>query len=121
MSRNWSTWRCLPILARSLWVGSKKVHSVMRTSALTTSGWSKTRPARSQGSHHVRFEGVGGPLRLTTDIPLAYLDGRPFVLTGRRHFILTWDVSIDEPVPALCERFLNETVRYWREIGRAHV
>ena len=40
-------------------------------------GWSKARPLTVQGSHHVRFEGFSSQLRLTTDIPLAYLGGNP--------------------------------------------
>jgi GH15 family glucan-1,4-alpha-glucosidase len=76
-------------------------------------GWSKAVPTRLSGSNHVRFEGYKSPLRLTTDIPLSYLEGQPFALTDRRHLALTWGASIEEPLPSLCERFLLETVRYW--------
>jgi len=48
-------------------------------------GWSKAAPPVLQGSNHVRFEGFASPLRLTTDIPLAYLGGQPFALSERRH------------------------------------
>jgi len=44
-------------------------------------GWSKVEPSRTQGSHHVRFEGFASQLRLTTDIPLSYLGGPPHVST----------------------------------------
>jgi GH15 family glucan-1,4-alpha-glucosidase len=77
-------------------------------------GWSKAVPAQLPGSNHVTFEGYASPLRLTTDVPLSYLPGRPFALTGRRHLALTWGPPIEEPLPALCERFLGETVRYWQ-------
>jgi GH15 family glucan-1,4-alpha-glucosidase len=77
-------------------------------------GWSKEVPQRFLGSNHVRFEGFSNPLRLTTDIPLSYLEGQPFVLTGRRHLALTWGAPVEESLPALCERFLAETLRYWR-------
>ncbi len=77
-------------------------------------GWSKGRPARMQGSHHVRFEGFSSQLRLTTDIPLSYLGGQPFTLTGRQHLVLTWGAPVEEPLAPLCERFLNETTRYWQ-------
>jgi GH15 family glucan-1,4-alpha-glucosidase len=79
-----------------------------------TLGWSKVSPERLQGSNHLRFEGFTHPLRLTTDIPLSYLDGRPFALTERRHLALTWGAPIEEPLPPLCDRFLGETVRYWQ-------
>ena len=77
-------------------------------------GWSKARPRRESGSHHVSFRGYGSELRLTTDAPLAYLDGAPFALTGRRHFVLAWDAPVEEPLAPLCERFLRETERYWQ-------
>lgn len=77
-------------------------------------GWSKAKPATYQGSNHVAFEGFASPLRLTTDIPLAYLGGRSFALTERRHLALTWGAPIEEPLPSLCDRFLRETIRYWQ-------
>ena len=77
-------------------------------------GWSKVRPAATLGSHHVRFEGFASQLRLTTDIPLSYLGGQPFTLTGRRHFVLAWGHPVEEPLPPLCERFWSETERYWQ-------
>ncbi len=77
-------------------------------------GWSKTPPAQLRGSNHVQFDGFSSPLRLTTDVPLSYLQGTPFALTQRRHLALTWGPPIEEPLPALCDRFLSETVRYWQ-------
>lgn len=76
-------------------------------------GWSKKEPQRVFGSHHVRFEGFSSQLRLTTDIPLSYLNGQPFTLTGRSYLVLTFGAPIEEPLAPLCERFLNETTRYW--------
>ena len=55
-----------------------------------------------------------GPFRLTTDLPLSYLGGKPFSLTGRQHLILTWGAPIEEPLAPLCERFWSETSQYWQ-------
>jgi GH15 family glucan-1,4-alpha-glucosidase len=77
-------------------------------------GWSKAKPTAVTGSHHVRFEGFASQLRLTTDIPISYLGGQPFSLTGRHHFILSWGTPVEEPLPPLCERFMTETSRYWQ-------
>ncbi len=77
-------------------------------------GWSGRRAERVSGSNHVRFEGYAAQLRLTTDVPLSYLGGQPFALTGRRHLVLTWGAPIEEPLAPLADRFLSETVRYWR-------
>jgi GH15 family glucan-1,4-alpha-glucosidase len=77
-------------------------------------GWSKAKPAVLQGSHHLRFEGFDNPLRLTTDLPLSYLGGRDFALTGRHHLLLSWGPAPEEPLAPLCERFWSETARYWK-------
>lgn len=77
-------------------------------------GWTKATPARLSGSHHVSFDGFEVELRLTTDMPLSYLDGRPFALTGPHHFILSWGSPVEEPIEPLCHRFLRETVRHWQ-------
>jgi GH15 family glucan-1,4-alpha-glucosidase len=76
-------------------------------------GWSRRSPARVTGSNHVEFAGFGSRLRLTTDIPLSYLGGRPFALTGPHHLVLTWGEPVEQPLAALCERFLRETLGYW--------
>jgi GH15 family glucan-1,4-alpha-glucosidase len=77
-------------------------------------GWSKKTPHSVQGSNHIGFEGFESPLRLTTDVPLAYLGGQPFALAERRHLALTWGPPIEEPLRPLCDRFLGETIRYWQ-------
>jgi len=77
-------------------------------------GWSQERPKKDHGSHHVSYLGYDVELRLTTDAPLAYLDGEPFALTERKHFVLAWGSPVEEPIEPLCDRFLRETVRYWQ-------
>jgi GH15 family glucan-1,4-alpha-glucosidase len=78
-------------------------------------GWSKEKPRAIQGSNHIAFEGYDNPVRLTTDVPLAYLTGQPFSLTERKHLAFTWGAPIEEPLTQLCERFLSETIRYWQK------
>lgn len=77
-------------------------------------GWSGARPRVQAGSNHIEWEGFAARLRLTTDVPLARLDGRPFALTGRRHLVLTWGAPVEEPLAPLAARFLESTVAYWR-------
>jgi len=77
-------------------------------------GWSKQRPTRELGSHHVAFHGYPAELRLTTDMPLSYIDDEPFALTKRLHFVLAWGAPVEEPLEPMCERFLRETIRYWQ-------
>ena len=77
-------------------------------------GWSKVRPKPLQGSHHISYDGYGSELRLTTDLPLSYLEGEPFTLTGRHGLVLSWGAPIEEPLLPLCDRFLAETSRHWQ-------
>lgn len=77
-------------------------------------GWSRRMPERLEGSNHVRFDGYARPLRLTTDVPLSFLGGQPFLLTERRHLALSYGPPVEEALAPMCERFLGETERYWR-------
>jgi GH15 family glucan-1,4-alpha-glucosidase len=78
-------------------------------------GWSKKKPDRLESSGYVDFLGYQRPLRLTSDVPQTFLGGAPFALNQRHHLLLTWGQPPEEPLPALCERTLSETVRYWNQ------
>lgn len=77
-------------------------------------GWSRSRPRRETGSHHIAYRGYDAELRLTTNAPLSYLDGEAFALSERKHFVLAWGAPVEEPLEPLCDRFLRETVKYWQ-------
>ena len=76
-------------------------------------GWSKREARARQGSNHIDYLDYKAELRLTTDIPLSYIGGQAFALTSRRHLVLAWGDPVEEPLAALCERFLHETLSYW--------
>ncbi len=77
-------------------------------------GWSKATPKVDQGSNHLSFHGFGSELRLTTDVPLAYIGADGFALTEKKHLILSFGAPVEEALAPLCERFLTSTVAYWR-------
>ncbi|MEO6223199.1 MAG: glycoside hydrolase family 15 protein, partial [Vicinamibacterales bacterium] len=77
-------------------------------------GWSKDRPAVTVGSHHLQFGGYAADLRLTTDLPLSYLDGRAFAVERRHYMVLSWGPPVDGELPSYCEDALRETVRHWQ-------
>ncbi|MDH4275298.1 MAG: glycoside hydrolase family 15 protein [Gammaproteobacteria bacterium] len=77
-------------------------------------GWSKLTPQVIQGSNHVQFLGYTSPLRLTTDIPLSYVNGQAFLLTKRHYLVLSWGEPVAQPLVGLCENYLHETLRYWQ-------
>ena len=77
-------------------------------------GWSRARPRRELGSHHIAYRGYDAELRLTTNAPLSYMDGAAFALSEPKHFVLSWGAPVEEPLEPLCDRFLRETVKHWR-------
>jgi GH15 family glucan-1,4-alpha-glucosidase len=77
-------------------------------------GWSRARPRRELGSHHIAFHGYETELRLTTDAPLSYMSDEPFALTEKKHFVLAWGAPVEEPLEPLCTTFLQKTLKYWR-------
>jgi len=78
-------------------------------------GWSKAVAPRVEGAKHLRLDGFASPVWLDTDLALAdVVERRPFALTERKHLVLTWGAPVEESLPALCDRLLNATVRYWR-------
>jgi GH15 family glucan-1,4-alpha-glucosidase len=77
-------------------------------------GWTRKLPGLEEGSHHISYTGYERELRLTTDVPLSYLHGEPFALTGRAHFVLAWGAPVEEALAPMCDRFYQETVRYWQ-------
>jgi GH15 family glucan-1,4-alpha-glucosidase len=76
-------------------------------------GWSKREPRRTNASNHVRFEGFGSELCLSSDVPVSYLTGQPFTLTGPRHMALSWGSPINGPLAPLADSYLKETRQYW--------
>ncbi|MEM1029654.1 MAG: glycoside hydrolase family 15 protein [Myxococcota bacterium] len=70
-------------------------------------------PTRHIASNHIAWHVPEG-LRLTTDIPQTYIDeGRPFLLEGERHLVLTWGEPLEAPLVDTCRSFLDLTRDYW--------
>ena len=72
-------------------------------------------PTLTHGSHHIRFVLGELTLRLTTDAALSsVLEESPFLLHDRLTLLLGPDETVTESVAELGDRFLHETVGYWR-------
>jgi GH15 family glucan-1,4-alpha-glucosidase len=68
-----------------------------------------------RASNHIEFTGFPGAVRLTTNVPLTYVeDERPFLLEEDRHLVLTWGEPLEAGLEETAERFLERTVDYWR-------
>jgi GH15 family glucan-1,4-alpha-glucosidase len=67
------------------------------------------------GSNHVEFVGCDDRIRLTTNIPISYLNCEDFfVLNETKYLVLTFGQPLEAPLVSTADRFLNETIEYWR-------
>jgi GH15 family glucan-1,4-alpha-glucosidase len=72
-------------------------------------------PTAWAASNHVEYRDLPAPVRLTTNVPLAYIeDERPFLLERDRHLVLTWGQPLEAGLEDTAERFLERTLDYWR-------
>jgi GH15 family glucan-1,4-alpha-glucosidase len=73
-------------------------------------------PSRSwRASNHIQFTDLPTPVRLTTNVPLSYVEEeRPFLLERDHHLVLTWGEPLETGLEETTERFLERTVDYWR-------
>ncbi len=68
-----------------------------------------------RASNHIEYRGFPAPLRLTTNVPLTYIeDERPFLVDRDRHLVLTWGQPLEAGLEDTAERFLERTLDYWR-------
>jgi len=67
------------------------------------------------GSNHIRYEGLDEALRLTTNLPLSYLqEEKEFVLSENYYLVLTYGVPLEGPLRETTERFIDRTAMYWQ-------
>jgi GH15 family glucan-1,4-alpha-glucosidase len=69
-----------------------------------------------RSSNHIEYHGLPAPVRLTTNVPLSYVeDERPFLLERDHHLVLTWGQPLEAGLEETAERFLERTLDYWRQ------
>jgi pentatricopeptide repeat protein len=73
-----------------------------------------------QGSNHIRFVADNKlSLRLSTTLSVtAIMDEQFYVLDGTHYLLFSSDESIQESLPHLSERFLQDTEHYWFDWSR---
>lgn len=77
--------------------------------------YGKRKPTVHFGSNHVHYSGIGEPIRLTSDIPLSYIEKEKFfVLDEVKYLVLTWGMSFDDPIKITVESYLYRTITYWQ-------
>ncbi len=69
----------------------------------------------SRGSNHIEYSGSGESIRLTTNIPINYIIDEQFtVLNETKYLVFTYGEGLEAPLSSTAERFLRETINYWR-------
>lgn len=88
---------------------------LVRVRCRPTYDYGRQKVTRWLASNHIQFCDLPAPLRLTTNLPLTFVDEeRPFVLDRPRHLVLTWGQPLEAPLEETAERFLQRTIDYWR-------
>jgi GH15 family glucan-1,4-alpha-glucosidase len=68
-----------------------------------------------RGSNHLLFEASEEMLQLSTNISLSYIeDERYFALHEPKYLIITFGYKLEAPIASTAERFLANTISYWR-------
>lgn len=67
-----------------------------------------------RGSNHLEYRGFLSPLRLTTNLPLTYLEEESeFSLTEEAYFCLSYGTPLEAPLLQTVDSFLFKTTNYW--------
>jgi GH15 family glucan-1,4-alpha-glucosidase len=102
-----------PMLVRVMRPLSGEPRAIVRCRPVYDYG--RLEPTTWAASNHVEYRGFPTPVRLTTNVPLAYIeDERPFLLERDRHLVLTWGQPLEAGLEDTGERFLERTLDYWR-------
>lgn len=73
-----------------------------------------------RASNHLEYRGLPAPVRLTTNVPLTYIEeGRSFLVERDQHLVLTWGQPLEAGLEDTAERFLERTIDYWRRWVKA--
>jgi GH15 family glucan-1,4-alpha-glucosidase len=92
--------------------GSPRIRVRLRPAA----GYGRALPSVTAGSSHVRYVMPGVTLRLTTNASLtSILEERPFFLDDAVTLLLGPDETVPSAVDEVGRRFIEETIKYWRD------
>ncbi|WP_113652923.1 glycoside hydrolase family 15 protein [Pedobacter namyangjuensis] len=77
--------------------------------------YGKRKMKATMGSNHISFTGDTENMQLSTNISLNYiLDEKYFVLNEAKYLILIYGYELNKPINSTAERFLKDTIAYWR-------
>lgn len=88
---------------------------VIKISCKPVNGYSLEPVRMHEGSNHLEFEGFNDAVRLTTDVPLTFIQQeRDFLLHETHYMVLTYGIPLEKNLSYTCEDFLHRTIEYWR-------
>jgi glucoamylase len=68
------------------------------------------------GSNHIRYMNFDQQVRLTTDIPLTYIQNdQAVVLSQDRYLVFTYGEPLEASLKETAEEFLRKTIEYWQD------
>ncbi|MFT3823159.1 MAG: glycoside hydrolase family 15 protein [Chitinophagaceae bacterium] len=78
--------------------------------------YGKLVPEVYTASNHIRYMNFDQQVRLTTDVPLTYIQSeQSFVLSQDQYLVLTYGEPLEAPLKETAEEFLRKTIRYWQD------
>ena len=67
------------------------------------------------GSNHIRYLNLGQQVRLTTDVPLTYIQKeQAFILDQDRYLVLTYGEPLEAPLRETADEFIRKTIEDWQ-------
>lgn len=95
-------------------------HPRIRVRCRPAQNYGQPPAATTYGSNHIRYVGQSLVVRLTTNAPVtAVLEENAFFVDDTITLILGPDETLQDPADDVSQRFLSETIGYWREWVRS--
>lgn len=77
--------------------------------------YGKVVPESVMASNHIRYLNLDQQVRLTTDVPLTYIQQqKSFVLDQDRYLVLTYGEPLEAPLRETADEFIRKTVEDWQ-------
>jgi len=98
----------------------RKIQLLEGTPAITIScqprgDYGKTVPESVIASNHIRYLNLDQQVRLTTDVPLTYIQKeKSFVLDQDRYMVLAYGEPLEAPLKETVEEFIRKTAEDWQ-------
>lgn len=103
-----------PMIIRRIEPLDGRCHVKVR--ARPTFDYGATKPVISVGSNYLRYAGGNSVIRITTDMPVAYLRDEAYFLLDRPvHLFIGSDEALPSRVDRLARDYLEETTGYWND------